>query len=393
MKTNMCIFIAAILLFVSFTGYTFNAPEMNQLKESENSTVNGKLVRVQVHGQGLENNLFGDADTRNVSIYLPPGYDESANKDYPVVYLLSWEKGTDKDWFCKWGDKCLEKTLNYSIRSGKTKPMIVVSADGNNSLNGCWYTNSPVAGNWEDFIAKDVVNYVDENFRTIPVAAARGIAGHSMGGYGALKLATKHADVFGAVYALNPYVDFAYLIDNSYIWSSCVKTALEADEVSTGNCVADALIGMSAAFAPDETNPPFYGCLFENKEGQKNNEIREKWLAQDPMQMINCNQDNLKSLRSITIDCSYSDALIKLSENYSKALNEIGITNTFRFYMGKDTSQVIQRVQEFLLPEFSEKLVQSFIQITNYRHSFTPSDKLKVKLFGKGTSLHRSQRH
>lgn len=188
--------------------------------------------------------------------------------------------------------------------------MIVVVPDGKNKMNGCWYTNSDLTGNCEDFIVKDLVAYTDAHFRTIPFAECRGIAGHSMGGYGALKLATKYPDVFSAVYALNAFVDFETVINDTVIWKSSVTKAIEANSFPTGDPFADKLLAMAATFAPMENNPPLYSKLFKTRNGDLNDAIVAKWLEQDPKTLISAFSDNLKSLKAIIIDCSDYDANI-----------------------------------------------------------------------------------
>src|SRR5438067_12746368 len=84
---------------------------------------------------------------------------------------------------------------------GAIAPMIIVIPNGQDAYLGSFYVNSVTAGNWEDYIARDVVAYVDSHYRTVAGAEGRGIAGHSMGGFGALNLGLKHPDVFAAVYA------------------------------------------------------------------------------------------------------------------------------------------------------------------------------------------------
>jgi S-formylglutathione hydrolase len=345
----------------------------------------GKLVTVNVHSQGLENNIFNDAAERNVSVYLPPGYETNTGKSYPVLYLLSWENSTEKGWFRIHADKSLLTILNNYIISGKIEPMIVVVPDGKNKMNGCWYTNSDLTGNWEDFIVKDLVAYTDAHFRTIPFAECRGIAGHSMGGYGALKLATKYSDVFSTVYALNAFVDFETVINDTVIWKSSVTKAIEANSFPTGDPFADKLLAMAATFAPMENNPPLYSKLFKTRNGDLNDAIVAKWLEQDPKTLISAFSDNLKSLKAIIIDCSDYDANIYLNSNYSKALNEQNIEHTFRYYSGNQESLLLHRVREFMLPMFSETFDHSLLTVLNYRHSFSKSDIVLAKLLKSGT--------
>jgi len=82
------------------------------------------------------------------------------------------------------------------ISKGAAKEMIVVVPNGSNRYLGSFYTNSSVSGNWEDYIYRDVVSFIDDTYRTITKPASRGIAGHSMGGYGALMLAMRQRGIF-----------------------------------------------------------------------------------------------------------------------------------------------------------------------------------------------------
>jgi S-formylglutathione hydrolase len=373
MKTILRSFILVIFLLV-YSQEIVNAYETQ-----------GQLVTVKVHSQSLENNIFNDTSERNVSVYLPPGYDANIGKNYPVIYLLSWENSTSRSWFNIPGDVSLEKILDTYILSGKIEPMIIVVPDGKNKLNGCWYTNSDLTGNWEDFIVSALVDYVDSHFRTLPFSECRGIAGHSMGGYGALKMATKHPEVFSAVYALNAFVDFESVFNDTVIWKSSLEKAVEVKSFPTRDPFADNLLAMATAFAPDENNPPLYGSLFKTKNGNINEAVVEKWLEQDPKNLINTFSDNLKRLKAIAIDYSNSDALINLGSNYSKSLNEHNIEHIFRYYSGNQDSLLLDRVRDYMLPMFSITLDHSLLKVLNYRHTFSKSDKVSAKLLKSGT--------
>ena len=95
--------------------------------------------------------------------------------------------------------------------------MIVVMPNARNAFDGSFYTNSPVTGNWEQFIVRDLVNYVDHKYRTLRTRKARGLAGHSMGGYGALRIGMRHPETFSAVYALSAYgLAFTDSVERAY---------------------------------------------------------------------------------------------------------------------------------------------------------------------------------
>ncbi|HEX8825637.1 MAG TPA: alpha/beta fold hydrolase, partial [Archangium sp.] len=149
----------------------------------------GQLLKRKVHGRALEGNALGDPADQDVHVYLPPGYASSTERRYPVLYLLHGFNGSPEMW-------------TSSLQ--EVKELIVVMPNGANRLGGSFYLDSAVTGGWEDFIVREVVGYVDANYRTLAQPASRGIAGHSMGGYGALRLGMRHPDVFGAVYAMAP---------------------------------------------------------------------------------------------------------------------------------------------------------------------------------------------
>jgi len=87
------------------------------------------------------------------------------------------------------------------------KEFIIVEADGINTLAGVggnFYTNSPVTGNAEDFVTKDLVSYIDGTYRTVAKASARGLSGFSMGGSGTINVGLKHPNLYAALYANSP---------------------------------------------------------------------------------------------------------------------------------------------------------------------------------------------
>jgi S-formylglutathione hydrolase len=375
MKTTLLFTIACI--FLSFQVFS-TIPGGNEM-QSETQFANGKVLTVKVHSPSIENNLLGDSEFRKVSVYLPPGYDQNLDRNYPVIYMLSDMNGTNEDWFHISGNQLLTEIVDKSIRSGKIKPMIMVFPDGKNKFGGCWYTNSPVSGNWEDFVVNDLVNYIDQNFRTLPFAMSRGIAGKGMGGYGALKLATTNPGVFSAVYSLNALVDFEILINQPYIWDNGFKTAALATKYPTNDEFANKLMGMAVAFAPDNTKKSVYGNLPKSENGEISEVVYQKWLKHDPMFMIQENLKNLRALKTINIDCSAAESIIMLNSRYSEVLTGKRIKHSFTHFEGNENEVLLSRVTSILLPVFSENLTHSLLQF-NASTCYTYSDVLKATL-------------
>jgi S-formylglutathione hydrolase len=380
MKTTLLFTIACI--FLSFQVFS-TIPEGKEM-QSETQFANGKVLTVKVHSPSIENNLLGDSEFRKVSVYLPPGYDQNSDRNYPVIYMLSDMNGTNEDWFHISGNQLLTEIVDKSIRSGKIKPMIMVFPDGKNKFGGCWYTNSPVSGNWEDFVVNDLVNYIDQNFRTLPFAMSRGIAGKGMGGYGALKLATTNPGVFSAVYSLNALVDFETLINQPYIWDNSFKTAALATKYPTNDEFANKLMGMAVAFAPDKTKKSVYGNLPKSENGEISEVVYQKWLKHDPMFMIQENLKNLRALKTINIDCSTAENIIMLNSRYAEVLTGKRIKHSFTHFEGNGNEVLLSRVTGIMLPVFSENLTHSLLQF-NASTCYTYSDVLKATLKTDGT--------
>lgn len=128
-------------------------------------------------------------------VVLPVNY--SRQKTYPVVYLLNGYGGGYRDWL---------KAPNVE-KCADMFNMIVVFTDGG---YGSWYFNSPIdsASKYETFVAREVPNYIDAHYSTIRGRGHRAIAGLSMGGHGALYIAIKHKDIFGACSSMSGAVDF-----------------------------------------------------------------------------------------------------------------------------------------------------------------------------------------
>jgi S-formylglutathione hydrolase len=163
------------------------------------NSINGQLIQeVLVNSEELSNHVLDHVKTYSIGVYLPPSYQDS-EKRFPVLYFLP---GYECNYFDK--EKFVRDYQN-NINNGTFKEMIVVFIDGCTSNSaGCFYLNSEATGNWEDFIVSNVVSYIDVNYRTINASTSRAIAGHSMGGYGAIYFAMLHPEVFGSVYSHSP---------------------------------------------------------------------------------------------------------------------------------------------------------------------------------------------
>src|SRR4051812_18743571 len=158
------------------------------------------VEHIKIHGARLEGNLEGNAVERDVLIFLPPSYASQKNQRYPVVYALhGYSIGADQ-----WSKEIhVPQTIEGAFAQG-AKEMIVVLPDSKTVHNGSMYSSSVTTGDFEQFITRDVVAYIDAHYRTVPNRTSRGLVGHSMGGYGASRIGMKHPDVFGSLYIMSP---------------------------------------------------------------------------------------------------------------------------------------------------------------------------------------------
>ena len=127
---------------------------------------NPGLHKGEITTAALANNLLGDPATRNYYVYLPPGYD-TGDKLYPVVYVLHWYPGDHNTY-----PASTAKSLESLLAEGRVKPMILVFPDTSNKLGGSMYWSSPTIGDYETYIANELVEQIDNTYRT-PLPNAR----------------------------------------------------------------------------------------------------------------------------------------------------------------------------------------------------------------------------
>lgn len=329
----------------------------------------GRLVREKVHGASLEKTVTGESPDRSVSVYLPPSYDTAPNKRYPVVYLLHGITDTDSTWIFPWtksGDpwQTIPGVMNRGIAEKRFGEMIVVMPDEKSNWGGSFYTNSSVTGNWEDFTVKDLVSYIDGKYRTLGRAASRGIAGHSMGGYGAIKLGMKHPDVFSVVYGINPAVlgwgrDLS--IENPAFNFLLTQPASTPDEILKGGFYALGIIVVGQAFSSNPAKPPtFVDLPFALIDGklQPAEPAYTRWNENMPLYMVEKYDANLRKLKGLRFDSGYEDEFTHIpptARALSTALTARGIEHVFEEYNGDHRNRMWGRTGRMageILPYF-----------------------------------------
>jgi S-formylglutathione hydrolase FrmB len=310
------------------------------------------LERIKIHGAALEGNLEGDAVDREVLVFLPPSYAGSKNRRYPVVYALhGYSVGASQ-----WAQEIhVPQTIEGAFAKG-AQDAIVVLPDSKTVHNGSMYSSSVTTGDFEQYIARDVVAYIDAHYRTIPQRSSRGLAGHSMGGYGASRIGMKHPDVFGSLYIMSPCCLSARGAGrggpDSDKTLEAVKTPADSAALPFG---LRAQLASAAAWSPNPKNPPLFLDL-PTKDGVVRPDVLARWAANAPLAFVDQYIGNLKQYRAIAIDVGDQDGLRVDTGKLHDVLDNYGVAHTFEIYPGTHTSAMADRFQNHVLPFFSKNL-------------------------------------
>jgi enterochelin esterase-like enzyme len=310
------------------------------------------VEHIKVHGASLEGNLEGDAVDRDVIVFLPPSYASARNRRYPVVYALHGYSIGAEQWT---HEIDVPQTIEGAFAQG-TQDMIVVLPDSKTVHNGSMYSSSVTTGDFEQFIARDLVAYIDTHYRTIPNRLSRGLVGHSMGGYGASRIGMKHPDVFGSLYIMSPCCMSARIGGPTNPANDkaleAVKTPADSASLSFG---LRAQLASAAAWSPDPKNPPLYLDL-PTKDGVPQPDVIAKWAANAPLAFVDQYIGNLRQYRAIAMDVGDQDGLRIDAGKLHDILDSYGIVNSFEIYHGTHTSAVADRFQNHVMPFFSKNL-------------------------------------
>jgi len=310
------------------------------------------VQKIKVHSAAIEGNLEGESADRDVLVVLPPSYQSHPKQRYPVVYALHGYWIGAQQWS---GEIHVPQTVEGAFAKG-AREMIVVLPDSKTIHNGSMYSSSQTTGDFETFIARDLVAYVDQHYRTLPRRESRGLVGHSMGGYGASRIGMRHADVFGALYMMSP----------------CCLSAREAAPLSPEAAAALAQVktkegvaklpgalrpqlAAAAAWSPNPQKPPLYLDLpVEN--GVVRPEVLAKWAANAPLAFVDQYVSQLRRYKAIAIDVGDRDSLKGDAGKLHETLDRYGLANGFEIYPGDHTSDVAGRFQDHVLPFFNQNL-------------------------------------
>jgi enterochelin esterase-like enzyme len=318
----------------------------------------GTVERIVVHGTSLEGNLEADSPDRDTAVYLPPSYATSPTRRYPVLYLLHGYTGKE-DTFTSRLASLAESQDRLAAQQGFSE-FIVVTPSAYTLHKGSMYSVSPTIGDWERFIADDLVAYMDSHYRTLATRMSRGLAGHSMGGYGALRIGMKRPDVFLSLYLMSSCCLNANRNPNpqSMAASEAIKTREQAVQAAaTPGFGPSTSLASAAAWSANPSNPPLFLDL-PVKDGKVRPDIVAKWVANAPLETIEAkgNVDALNRYYALAIDVGLQDPLLASNQQLHEALTRLHVPHYYEEYEGDHTNKVRERIERNVLPFFSKNL-------------------------------------
>jgi S-formylglutathione hydrolase len=324
--------------------------------QTEITAYKGKFERIKVHGESLEGNLSGDPADRDVSVYLPPSYAKNIQRRYPVLYLLHGFTDSDDRWFGLRGQHFINvPTAVDKAYAAGVPEMIIVMPNAFTRFRGSMYSNSVTTGDWESYVTKDLVAYIDSHYRTIADRTSRGLAGHSMGGYGTMRLGFKYPEVFSSLYAQSPCCMAANMNPQPEMGKQieAIKTMEDVEKAGFGIL---AMLASAAAWSPNPQNPPFF-FDFTVKEGKPQPDVIARWAANAPLAMVHQYIPNLKKYKAIALDAGDKDMGINDTVKVLDGiLTNYGIRHTSEIYEGDHVNRIAERLESKVLPFFGTNL-------------------------------------
>ncbi|MDR0311172.1 MAG: esterase [Acidobacteriota bacterium] len=305
--------------------------------------------RIKVRGASLEGNLEGNSPERDVLVVLPPNYDSNPDKRYPVIYFLHgfFATLTAYDELVKFQD-----AVDEAAKAGNE--VIVVVPDANTKWKGAMYGASVTTGDFPLFIAQDLVKHIDSNYRTLARPESRGLSGHSMGGFGTLKIAMLYPGTFSSIFAMAP----CCLSPNNYTVEQVQSAlAMNSEQIASGGFGQLAAGASMAAWAPDPNNPPHY-IMNGVKDGAIDPLFNARMRANSPLVMFPQYLPSMRALKAIQLEVGDKDSLIRDDTWMHEELNKFGIRHEWKVFDGDHGNRVAPRFRSELLPFFGRHLAR-----------------------------------
>ncbi len=308
-----------------------------------------RVVTTTFESPSLAGNLEGNSTTRDVVVVTPPGYDENTDRRYPVVYYLHgyWMPvGAQQAGFR------LDEAVQAASEAGHD--FIMVMPDGFSKLRGGFYSSGPTVGDYESMVAEDLVSWVDANYRTIADPASRGLAGHSMGGYGTARIAMTRPGIFSSIYMMS-----ACCLDPMVMTAEqaqAIEGMSEEDAAAAGFGELAALSTL-ATWSPDPTaDNVFHVYTGLQEDGSIDPLVNQRLAANSPVVLVPQYLPELNGLEAFAMDIGDQDFLLAGNAAFRAELDRFGVDYQFELYEGDHGNRIRERIRTEVLPFFAEHL-------------------------------------
>jgi S-formylglutathione hydrolase len=330
----------------------------------------GRVVVDTIPAPSLAGNLLGDPTRQVAYVYLPPGYDTDPERRYPTLYLLHGILDSPEVWVePAYQGMTIQATMDSLIGAGEIGPAIVVVPNGRNAYGASGWMNSAAAGNWGDYLVRDVVGHVDRTYRTLARAESRAILGHSFGGFGAIRLSMLHPDVFTVAWGMNPCCMCcleADMVVDPEVWRRIREApsiaALWGYLQNDGDPWPLLMAGMWALLLPDPGAPPFYFDDPVHQEGGRLVVEPETWARIDgqlPLAQVADHVEALRSLRGLAFDSAFDDEFAHIplgAKALSDTLEALEVSHLYEVYAGDHRNRMRERMATKILPWVDARL-------------------------------------
>ena len=330
----------------------------------------GRFEEHAFESELLKGNALGDPHVRPLWVYLPPGYDEDEERRYPSIYMIQGLTGQLDMWRNRTAfRRNFPELADALFAKGESPPAILVWVDAWTSLGGSQFIDSPGVGNYHTYLCDEIVPFVDSRYRTLASAAHRGIAGKSSGGYGAMVTPMLRPDLFGglATHAGDALFEHCYLPD----FRDTVRALRDDYEGSFDRFwhdfhsrpafakSSDATLlntwAMAACYSANEDGS--IDLPFDIETGRLRDDVWARWLAWDPVRMVDGHADALRGLSAIYIDSGTRDQFFLDigATAFKRALERIGVTDVY-FELFDGTHSSIEYRYPLALRYLAERL-------------------------------------
>ena len=268
-------------------------------------------------------------------IVLPPSYESNPDSTYPSIYFLHGF-GLDYSWYGS-----VVSVFEDMMASGEIRESILIKPDGFViPYLGSMYTNSDYNGQFEDYIVQDLISHIDGSYNTIDNSSYRAIMGHSMGGYGAVKLSIKFPELFQVAASHSGPIAIENVIPD-LLPVLLAETGILGYQPWNGT-VSLFMYSASAAFSPDVDDWPYYVDLPVDYYGNVIDEVWDLWLGHDALTLAQENIANIQSIR-FYMDCGDQDDYLfyNHSTSFSEFLDEVNINHVYETYPGDHFTEVL----------------------------------------------------